>query len=253
MKEYPEIASDTVLPDDNGSMIATTGVEDVTMSEGTITFDIRFHAIVPRNGEIIGFIINVEAQNDFYPGYPLLKRAIYYCSRMISSQYGTAFEKARYDKIKKVYSIWICMNPPKNRENTITQYAWAEKNLIGNIREEEANYDLMAIIMICLGDADTSDSDILRLLDVLLSANTTVNQKRKIIEEDFDIAMTRTIERTVGFMCNLSKGVEDKAIERTLIAAISNLMDTMKWTIEQAMNALKIPEQEQEKYRDMIQ
>lgn len=25
------------------------------------------------------------------PGYPLLKRAVYYCGRMISSQYGTVF------------------------------------------------------------------------------------------------------------------------------------------------------------------
>ena len=33
-------------------------------------------------------MINVEAQNDFYPGYPLVKRGIYDCSRMISPQYG---------------------------------------------------------------------------------------------------------------------------------------------------------------------
>lgn len=26
------------------------------------------------------------------------------------------------EKLKKVYSIWICVNPPKNRENTIARY-----------------------------------------------------------------------------------------------------------------------------------
>ena len=57
----------------------------------------------------IALIINVEAQNDFYPGYPLIKRGIYYCCRMISSQYGREFTGPHYEKIKKVYSIWICI------------------------------------------------------------------------------------------------------------------------------------------------
>ena len=33
-------------------------------------------------------IINIEVQNDFYPGYPLVKRGIYYGGRMLSAQYG---------------------------------------------------------------------------------------------------------------------------------------------------------------------
>jgi len=34
-----------------------------------------------------------------------------------------------YEKIEKVYSIWICMNPPKNRENTITRYRLVEERV----------------------------------------------------------------------------------------------------------------------------
>lgn len=70
---------------------------------------------------------------------------------MISAQYGTEFMDAHYEKIKKVYSIWICMNPPKNRENSITSYVISEKNLIGNVKEKKSNYDLMTAVMICLG------------------------------------------------------------------------------------------------------
>ena len=43
------------------------------------------------SSELIRLIINIEARNDFYPGYPLIKRGIYYCSRMISARYGTEF------------------------------------------------------------------------------------------------------------------------------------------------------------------
>ena len=64
-------------------------------------YDIRFFAIAPVSGELIRLIINIEAQNDFYPGYPLIKRGIYYCSRMISAQYGTEFTNSHYENIKK--------------------------------------------------------------------------------------------------------------------------------------------------------
>ena len=50
---------------------------------------------------------NITAAGDkaAYPGYPIIKRALYYCSRMISFQYGSEFTEAHYEKIRKVYSI----------------------------------------------------------------------------------------------------------------------------------------------------
>ena len=98
----PQVSAVPVLPDEGGTVI------------------------VPDSEEQIALIINVEAQNDFYPGYPLIKRGIYYCCRMISSQYGREFTGSHYEKIKKVYSIWICMKPPQYRENTITRYRLVE-------------------------------------------------------------------------------------------------------------------------------
>ena len=114
----PQVSSVPVLPDEEGSVISGLDTEDKSVHEGTVTYDIRFRAIAPDSGELIGLIVNVEAQNDFYPGYPLTKRGIYYCCRMISSQYGREFTGSHYEKLKKVYSIWICMNPPKNAEDT---------------------------------------------------------------------------------------------------------------------------------------
>ena len=79
--------------------------EDSVPGEGELCYDIRFSVYYARQKERIKLIINVEAQNQFYPGYPLVKRGIYYCCRMISSQYGTVFTGSHYEKIKKVYSI----------------------------------------------------------------------------------------------------------------------------------------------------
>ena len=68
--------------------------------------------------------------------------------------------------------------------------------------------------------------------------------------------MTRKLESEVSDVWNLSKGVEEKGIaidmergmEAGMLQAIKSLMDTLKLTAEQAMAALKIPENEQFKY-----
>ncbi len=223
----PQVGEVAVAPDEsNGiSMIQGAGNEATSLTEGTVTYDIRFFATAPVSGELIRLIINLEAQNDFYPGYPLIKRGIYYCSRMISAQYGTEFANFHYENIKKVYSIWICMNPPKNRENSITRYYIAEENLAGSVKERKADYDLMSAVMICLGKEKDSGTDLLKLLNVLLSTETGAEDKCRILEEDFHIRMTQTLESEVSLMCNLSKGVEEKGIEKGIIATISTLKE----------------------------
>ncbi len=227
----PQVGEVAVAPDESNrvSMIQGAGNEDTSLTEGTVTYDIRFLATAPVSGELIRLIINLEAQNDFYPGYPLIKRGIYYCSRMISAQYGTEFTNSHYENIKKVYSIWICMNPPKSRENSITRYYITEENLVGSVKERKADYDLMAAVMICLGKEGDSGIDLLKLLNVLLSTETGSQDKCQILEEDFHIRMTQTLESEVSLMCNLSKGVEEKGIEKGrqegIIAMVSALKD----------------------------
>ncbi len=45
----------------------------------------------------------------------------------------------------------------------------------------------------------------------------------------------------------LEKGVA-KGIDHAILSSVRNLMDTMKWTAEQAMDAIKIPSDERSKY-----
>ena len=272
--EIPEIASKyiegeaqiseaAVHPDEEAESLQIRGLntEDSTINEGTVTYDIRFRAIVPGTGERISLIINVEAQNDFYPGYPIVKRNLYYCCRLVSSQYGTEFANSHYEKIKKVYSIFICMNPPNYRKNTINQYSIQEENLIGEFGENVEYYDLLTGIIICLGDVDDKMTGILKLLEVLLSSERGTKEKKKILQEEFGIRMTQELEREVSEMCNLSDGVEQKGIAKGrtygivegIATSIQNLMESMGWSIEQAMDALQIPTEERQTYANMLQ
>ena len=249
----PQVSAVPVLPDESGTIISGLDSEDKSLREGNVTYDIRFRAIVPDTEEEIGLIVNVEAQNDYYPGYPLIKRGIYYCCRMISSQYGREFTSSHYEQIKKVYSIWICMNPPKSRENTITRYRLVEEHLVGEAVEPVRNYDLLSIIMLCLGGPDGKNYDgVLRMLDVLLGSETSVAEKRKILENEYHIQMTQKLESEVSGMCNLSKGVLEKGMAKRALSDLRNLMETMNWSMEQAMAALKVPEAERQRYMELL-
>ena len=255
----PQISAISVNPDEE--QIQGSSTEDVTIQEGTITYDIRFFAIVPISGEFVRLILNCEAQNNFYPGYPLLKRGIFYCSRMISAQYGKEFTDSHYESIRKVYSIWVCLNSPQKRRNTITKYLIKEENLIGTVKEERKNYDLLTVIMICLGrPEDDNYTGILKLLEVLLSSKRKPSEKKKILQEDFSIKMTKQLESEVSIMCNLSEDVEQRGFEKGIAKGISrereenirSLMKTVNWTVEEAMEALQIPEPEREKYANLL-
>lgn len=226
----PQISSSPLHQDetfDSNECVQGSRNEDISLTEGTVTYDIKFDAISPYNsvrhrrgssqkcGEHIHMIINVESQTNFYTGYPLPKRGIYYGSRMISAQYGTVFTKSHYEKIRKVYSIWICLNPPKYRRNSINTYSFYENQLVGNVVELKENYDLMTVAMICLNRENDSDCEgLVRLLSVLLSTDRNVKEKKDILQTEFDIKLTEEMQEEANDMCDFSEYVEQKGIAK---------------------------------------
>lgn len=168
----PQIGEVPLLPDEtNASKIQGTGVEDVTITEGTITFDIRYYAVLPGTGETV--------------------------------------------------RLGKGSNQGENR--------------------------------------------LLDLLNVLFSTEIAKDLKKDILQNEFQIPMEEKMERRLNEMCNFSKGVweeamekgiergrqlgieqgveqgEKQGIEKGLLTAIHNLMESMGWSAEQAMEALKIP------------
>ena len=212
----PEVEKILVQPDDVIYRIESQHTEDSSEGENAVFFDVRFTALAPDTEELIELIINIEAQNKFNPGYPLLKRGIYYCSRMISGQYGTVFTKSHYEKIKKVSSIWVCTNSNKEWEYNIARYGIIEENIIGKAKAKTSHYDLLSVVMICLGKKQYTELEgLLRLLNLVLVDNDLKQQEKKNkLAEEFSIKMTPRLERGVQEMCNLSEGIEQRGIEK---------------------------------------
>ena len=103
---------------------------------------------------MVGVIVNIESQKDDKKPYPMEKRAVYYASRLISAQKEVIFRGQDYQKIRKVYSIWIQINVPEEKKNTLSLYRMKEDVIMGKYKTQKTNYDLMTIVMIRLGKYD---------------------------------------------------------------------------------------------------
>ena len=196
--------------------------ESSSVNEGTVYYDVRFTAIAPTNGEIIKLIINLEIQTNDKPGYELVTRGIYYCARMISEQHDSVFIGEHYEKIQKVYSIWICPSTPECRKNQMTRYHMTKDQVIGNTYVKEEAYDLMEIIILSLGEPENdADCSILNLLNTLFSPSVLPDEKKSVLSEKYNIAMTAELESEVQRMCNLSTAIENQGIKKGLAEGLA--------------------------------
>jgi hypothetical protein len=235
LKEKPEISKRAVHQDhpskedeqellDGNSRIEELNSESTSIREQTVYFDIRFKAYLPDEEEPILIIVNLEIQLNDTPGYPLVKRGFYYCARMISEQYGTVFTNEHYDKLRKVQSIWVCPAPAKKRKNGIFKYRTIEQEIYGSSFIEKKDYDLMEVVIVNLGDVEEkSNLQIINLLNVLFATSISSEEKKNILQNDFNIAMTEEIEKEVNGMCNLSDGLVESGRQEGIQQGEDNL------------------------------
>ena len=193
----------------NGQRLVGFNTENQELNEGLVRFDIVFY--VRMKDGLSQIIINVEAQKDEPGEYEILNRAVFYVSRLISSQKERDFENSSYDDIKCVYSIWICMNM---EENTMSHIHLTKEDMIGSY-EWKGNLDLLNIIMIGLAkELPEHDEtyELHRLLGALLSRELTVDEKLDIIGNEYDIPLEENFRKDMSTMCNLSQGVKEEGI-----------------------------------------
>ena len=173
-----------------------------------------------NENELSQVIINIEAQKDEPQKYQIINRAVFYISRLVSSQKQRDFINMNYDDIKKVYSIWVCMGM---KENTMCHIHLTKDDLIGK-HNWRGNLDLLNIVMIGISDTlpeHDNTYEMHRLLAALFTNTLNAKQKIDIINKEYDIPVESDIEEGVSIMCNLSQGIEEKALEKGRSAGIA--------------------------------
>lgn len=209
-----ESIKEMVPVDELPSRIKDQGTEMSAIFEKTIFYDVHFKVKNPvLSNETISIMLHIdfEVQNDYRPRnprYPVIKRAIYYAAREISSQLSSLTQKTNYSDIEKVYSIWVCNeNIPVNLKNTVTRYTMKKEDIIGQTNEPDEEYDLMEIILIRRGDK-TSDNEIFNYLESIFESDI------EKIKEYVDIPKGSEIEKEITHMTGLGESLYNKAYNK---------------------------------------
>ena len=208
--------------------------ENSEINEGMIRFDIIFY--VRMQDGFSQIIVNVEAQKAEPSSYDILNRAIFYVSRMISSQKGRDFVKSNYNDIKRVYSIWICMNM---NEHSMSHIHLTRDDIVGS-HNWKGDINLLNIVLVGLAEdlpEKTEKYELHRLLGALLSSKLNVDEKLDIIGNEFQIPLESDIRKDVSEMCNLSQGIEERGVEKGLAEAAIR-MYKKGYSIEQISDIL---------------
>ena len=203
-----------------GQRIVGLNTENAEINEGLVRFDIIFYVRM-KNG-LSQIIVNIEAQKDEPTEYKILNRAIFYVSRLISSQKERDFVNTNYDDIKQVFSIWICMNMD---DNSLSHIHLTKDELLKPCNWK-GNLDLLNIVLIGItNEIPEHDKkyEMHRLIGALLSSELKEQEKLDIIEHEYNIPTSKEFREDVRIMCNLSTGIEERATEKTSEKFILNM------------------------------
>ena len=197
-----------------GQRIVGLNTENAEINEGLVRFDIIFYVRM-KNG-LSQIIVNIEAQKDEPTEYKILNRAIFYVSRLISSQKERDFVNTNYDDIKQVLSIWICMNMD---DNSLSHIHLTKDEMLKPCNWK-GNLDLLNIVLIGITNGIPEHDEkyeMHRLIGALLSSELKEQEKLDIIEHEYNIPISQEFREDVSIMCNLSQGIEDKAIAKIVM------------------------------------
>ena len=137
---------------------------------------------------------------------------------MLSDQMGRNFDGKDYDKLEKVYSIWIVFNCPAKDANTTTAYKLKREQLHGNA-ELNHRYDLMTIVEVRLPGSENEagcrnkPTRFHEMLYDVFVRKENAELKMKRLKEQYNLR-TENLERSVKDMCNLSDYVEERGIQQ---------------------------------------
>ena len=226
----------------DGQRIVGLNTENAEINEGLIRFDIIFY--VRMKDGISQVIVNVEAQKDEPTGYHILNRAVFYVSRLVSSQKERDFVGTNYNDIKRVFSIWVCMNMD---ENSMDYVHLTDDKLLGSY-PWKGGLALLNIVLIGISiELPEYDEkyELHRLLSTLLSMELSVDEKLGIMAKEYNIAVDDRIREDVSAMCNLSQGIRDNTLAEVIMTmhekgyTSAQIAEIVKKTIEEVEAVIK--------------
>ena len=256
VKEYNDLSISEIedlIEQGDGDNLLGIGNEDDFSGNKRIRYDLLITPRLPNSDEKIGMYINVEMQNTS-DDRSLLTRAIYYASSLISRQ-PKDIGNFTYQKLKKVYSIWICVSPKANRRNTVIDYSITPKQIYGNNVDDLGTSDILNIRFLNLSNNKPNNNetlDILRL--IFMPTGLTSKEVSSALQDNYDIIMTeKEVSDMPGFGQfvydsefeeGINKGIQQGLADGTKQTLVSNIVKLVHhgMSTKEAFDTLEVPD-----------
>lgn len=131
---------------------------------------------------------------------------------MVSAQKNTEFVSDNYDDIKKVVSIWICMDADDDGDGII-KYTFKPDILYGKDMVYH-EFDKMEAYIIRIREHDNvteSKNKLIQMLEILLSKKKKEEVKNLLTQNHGTIMEISDTEQEVNKMCNLGEVLYERA------------------------------------------
>ena len=229
------------------------------MSEGAVHFDLLIELTIPMpNGDLIAVVVNVEIQNDGGNICRIIKRGIYYYSRLISRQKNRTFKAPKYEKLRKVYSIWLLAAADDLLANSIRRFSLTEQIITAPQSKmlplPTAYYDMMEVVIAGInGDyMPQGKPNVLELLWLLSSVEMDDDKARQYLQEVFKMEVTETMDTEIydvremlrrfygnRKMAEMDEEINQKAEERAEQIAEQRAEQIAEQKVEEAVQKLE--------------
>lgn len=213
----------------NPALAKLNATEDVQGNLAVIEFDIRTSV---NGASAVELFLDVEAQRDLHPAvennqgrhtYSLAQRAVYYVSRMLSSQ--LSLRNNDYACLKPCYTIWLLLDPGKI-PSQILEYHLTGNHLLNTDddttlkNEYDDKINLLNIVFIAVNRKDSSSAELLSLLHILFHKKDMSGLDNYVPTGDYN-----DFYKEVSDMCNLREMYIEQGIERGIEQGIERGID----------------------------
>ncbi|MBR3671304.1 MAG: hypothetical protein IKN68_01545 [Spirochaetia bacterium] len=125
-------------------------------------------------------------------------------------------EKARKLPKDRPPAGWQGIDKPPAYARIISRIHWKGAASWQKSNAEKKDYDLLDVVMVCLGQKKYNElTGLLSMLNLVLKDNYLSSaDKREKLTKEFHVEITPELEKGVADMCNLSAGIERQGIEQ---------------------------------------
>lgn len=244
---------------DNDVVIIPSDSVSKEQRNGEIRYD-KHYNVKTKNMEY-WIKLELEAQNvtnDKTLGYHLENRVAYNLGRMMSGQKFVDFSNSDFDRLKKVKSIWICLN---QATDSIIRFTYKPSLEYGDCDINSLQSEQFeGIIVNVRGSSEKkqiakSNGSIISFLEAVFKVEDAAT-KKKVLQEEFHLKITNPLERRLEVMCGVTEFSKNEGREEGLkvgreegirLLQRAYVLHKQGCSFEEIADTLKISTQEAEK------